>query len=221
MGRLHEQILFLEPKTKKKLGETKKKQKTQKNNISGGPGFPEPARAPGPPEILFFFMFLFFLFFSSFFWFSGSTNRMCSWGSSMNRICSWGSSTNRICSWGGAMNRFYSWGQEPKKARKNQKKNNISGGPGFPEPARAPGPPEILFFFEFFVFFGFLEFFLVFRLHEQNLFVGKLHEQNLFVGKLHEQNLFMGRLHEQILFVGLHTTTRCLDTQLHTCRSLF
>jgi hypothetical protein len=41
------------------------------------------------------------------------------------------------------------------------------------------------------------------------------------VGKLHEQNLFMGRLHEQILFVGLHTTTRCLDTQLHTCRSLF
>jgi hypothetical protein len=46
---------------------------------------------------------------------------------------------------------------------------------------------------------------LVFRLHEQNLFVGKLHEQNLFVGKLHEQNLFMGRRHEQILFVGPKT----------------
>jgi hypothetical protein len=102
------------------------------------------------------------------------------------------------------MNRFYSWGQKAKKARKN-KKNKKNTKTIFREVLSSQSQPEPQELPKY-CFFVFFEAFLVFRLHEENLFVGKLHEENLFVGKLDKQNLFMGRRHEQVLFVGPKTT---------------
>jgi len=76
MGRLHEQILFVEPKTKKSSEKPKKRKKT-KTKYFGRSWVPRASQSPRTSRNI---VFLFFLVFSSFFWFSGSTNRICSWG---------------------------------------------------------------------------------------------------------------------------------------------